>query len=44
MEQIREGGVAELVSERSDLHDERISRVWIEHDECDAGRSEEWDE
>ena len=42
MEQTREGGAAALVSERSDLHDELISRVWIEHDECDAGRSEEW--
>ena len=40
VEQIRESGVAELVSERSDLHDERISRVWIEYDERDACTSE----
>lgn len=39
VEQIRESGVAELVSERSDLHNERISRLWFEHDERDAGIS-----
>ena len=40
VEQICEGGVAELVSERSDLHNERISCVWIEYDECDACEEE----